>query len=529
MTSADRILEGYHGDSPSTTRERGWQKAHDTCAGRPSSTTCDRKVRAKMLLRRPTSTASRRRPCAATASATQADERKVDAAIAGFREAARRDPRLARSLPRPRPRLRLRPARPRRAPERPWSSWRSAATASAGASAPWRPTATACAAEALWSPAQRARGDRGDRPAGDRPRQPPPGDQRLRGSRRAMPTCAATHPGGEPGADRGPAGVLGRAGRGLSAPGIRPIAEDGVTRALKSRSLGYGMSSAGRRGSSDMGVTDQHAPRSAAGAPARRRPLPVAGPQRPSRHREAALLRRRPGRGPPRPAPGLPGGDRSAGRQPAGGSPAAPRSTWPPRPSTSSSSAAAGAGTSRRRAGPRAGRMAGASRSTGRQEGRIPETVGALCPPARGRHLGRPASTVEGLSVACSPSPSCARLKPHLVVRTPRQDFRAPLWLWAGLLPAPASPSSTCSSALRGFTGDELMLPLAAAAHRHRLLMMVSVRDPLRDLTLFRASPRGCSPAASCSLAASQVDWERSPLRRMTFLPLLAALACRCC
>ncbi|MFL6290399.1 MAG: hypothetical protein ACJ759_05845, partial [Thermoanaerobaculia bacterium] len=89
VTSADRILEGYHGDFPST-RERGWRAANDYLRGAVELNYLDRKVRAKMYytkahLDRIESQTLKQKGDRETAN------QKVDAAISGFREAARRD------------------------------------------------------------------------------------------------------------------------------------------------------------------------------------------------------------------------------------------------------------------------------------------------------------------------------------------------------------------------------------------------------------------------------------------------------
>lgn len=113
-------------------------------------------------------------------------------------------------------------------------------------------------------------------------------------------------------------------------------------------------------------------------------------------------------------------------------------------------------------------------------------------------------------------------LKPHLVVRNPRQ-FRSSLWLWAGLMLG-GFLLVHAAWLIRRFPGDELILPMLLVLTGIGLMVMVSVRDPLRDLTLYRPFAQGVLIGCLFLLAASQVDWERSPLRRMTFLPLLAAL-----
>jgi len=89
VTSADRLLEGYHGDFPST-RERGWQKAYDYLKGAVELNYLDRKVRAKMYyakahLDRIESQTLKQK------GDREAAGQKVEAAISGFREAARRD------------------------------------------------------------------------------------------------------------------------------------------------------------------------------------------------------------------------------------------------------------------------------------------------------------------------------------------------------------------------------------------------------------------------------------------------------
>lgn len=89
VTSADRLIEGYHGDHPST-RERGWQRAHDYLKGAVELNYLDRRVRAKMYyakahLDRIESQTLKQR------GERDAAGQKIDAALAGFREAARRD------------------------------------------------------------------------------------------------------------------------------------------------------------------------------------------------------------------------------------------------------------------------------------------------------------------------------------------------------------------------------------------------------------------------------------------------------
>ena len=113
-------------------------------------------------------------------------------------------------------------------------------------------------------------------------------------------------------------------------------------------------------------------------------------------------------------------------------------------------------------------------------------------------------------------------LKPHLIVRSPRQ-FRSSLWVWALAMLA-GFPLVHAAWRFRRFPGDDLILPILLVLTGIGLMVMVSVRDPLRDLALHVPFAQGVLAGCLLLLAASQVDWERSPIRRMTFLPLLAAL-----
>jgi cell division protein FtsI/penicillin-binding protein 2/cell division protein FtsW (lipid II flippase) len=114
-------------------------------------------------------------------------------------------------------------------------------------------------------------------------------------------------------------------------------------------------------------------------------------------------------------------------------------------------------------------------------------------------------------------------LKPHLIVRTPAK-FRSSFWLWTGLMMA-GFLAIHIGWRVQRFPGDELILPMLLVLTGIGLMVMICVRDPLRDLTLYRTFVQGVLTGCVLLFAASQLDWERSPLRRMTYVPLLAALA----
>ena len=113
------------------------------------------------------------------------------------------------------------------------------------------------------------------------------------------------------------------------------------------------------------------------------------------------------------------------------------------------------------------------------------------------------------------------RIKPRLIVRSPGQ-FRTQFLLWGALFLASFAVLHLIWR-MRRFEGDELILPAVLVLTGVGLAMMVSFRDPLRDLLLFRTFAQGVLGGAALMLAGSLVDYERSPLRRMTFAPLLAA------
>jgi cell division protein FtsW (lipid II flippase) len=113
-------------------------------------------------------------------------------------------------------------------------------------------------------------------------------------------------------------------------------------------------------------------------------------------------------------------------------------------------------------------------------------------------------------------------VKPRLIVRTPAQ-FRSSFWLWTAVFLL-AFAAAHIAFQFRRFAGDELILPALLLLTGIGLAMMVTVRDPLRDLPLYRGFAEGVLFGLALLLAASLPDYERSPLKRMSFVPLLAAL-----
>jgi cell division protein FtsW (lipid II flippase) len=120
-------------------------------------------------------------------------------------------------------------------------------------------------------------------------------------------------------------------------------------------------------------------------------------------------------------------------------------------------------------------------------------------------------------------SKQISMIRSRLVVRTPAQ-FRSSFWLWASLFLV-AFAAVHIVWRLRRFSGDELILPAILLLTGLGLAMMVTVRDPLRDLPLYHTFAQGVLFGAALLLGGSLLDAERSPLRRMSLVPLLAAFA----
>ena len=114
------------------------------------------------------------------------------------------------------------------------------------------------------------------------------------------------------------------------------------------------------------------------------------------------------------------------------------------------------------------------------------------------------------------------QLKPLFVVRRPAQFQRA-FFLWSGLFMAAFLLAHAWWS-LRGFQGDQMFLPALLALTGIGLILMVSLRDPVRDNLLFVDFAQGA--AGGCLLLAvlSGLNYQRLT-GKLSFVPLLASFA----
>ena len=113
------------------------------------------------------------------------------------------------------------------------------------------------------------------------------------------------------------------------------------------------------------------------------------------------------------------------------------------------------------------------------------------------------------------------KLKPLLVVRRP-EKFRATFWLWAGCFLAAFLLVHIAWSAL-AFRGDQTLLPAVMLLTGAGLVLMVSLRDPVRDNLLFADFAQGVALGCVLLGAASLLDFERL-LGKLSFVPLIASL-----
>ena len=114
------------------------------------------------------------------------------------------------------------------------------------------------------------------------------------------------------------------------------------------------------------------------------------------------------------------------------------------------------------------------------------------------------------------------QLKPLMVVRQPAQFQRA-FYLWCGIFFGAFWGVHVWWS-LRGFRGDRLLLPALVALSGIGLILMVSLRDPVRDNLLFVDFAQGAAGGAVLLAVLSGFNYERLT-GKLSFVPLLGSFA----
>ncbi len=114
-----------------------------------------------------------------------------------------------------------------------------------------------------------------------------------------------------------------------------------------------------------------------------------------------------------------------------------------------------------------------------------------------------------------------AAMKPHLVVRS-RQAFRREFLVWAALFFI-AFYALHAFWRVRKFSGDPVILPVLQVLCGLGLLLMVSLRDPVRDTLMFTDFSAGVAAGCAAMALFSVFDMERL-LGRLSWVPLLGAV-----
>ena len=112
------------------------------------------------------------------------------------------------------------------------------------------------------------------------------------------------------------------------------------------------------------------------------------------------------------------------------------------------------------------------------------------------------------------------QLKPLVVVRKPAQFQRA-FYLWCGIFFG-AFWAVHLFWSLRGFQGDQMFLPALMALSGIGLILMVSLRDPVRDNLLFVDFAQGAAAGAVVLAVLSGFHYERLT-GKLSFVPLVAS------
>jgi cell division protein FtsW (lipid II flippase) len=112
------------------------------------------------------------------------------------------------------------------------------------------------------------------------------------------------------------------------------------------------------------------------------------------------------------------------------------------------------------------------------------------------------------------------QLKPSFIVRQPAR-FRRLFLLWAGFFLAGFWGVHLWWS-IRAFQGDSALLPAVLLLTGVGLILMISLRDPVRDSLLFADFAQGVGVGCLLLAVASTLDYKQL-LGKLTFVPLLAS------
>ena len=154
---------------------------------------------------------------------------------------------------------------------------------------------------------------------------------------------------------------------------------------------------------------------------------------------------------------------------------------------------------------------------------RVRATAGLTTLQGRLRDARERAGGSEPERLALFTPSQLAAIKPSLTVRTPA-DVRS-IVRWHVVLVIGAFLLAHGVRRWHSSISDPYLLPTLLALSAIGMVMMVSLRDPLRDVMLLAPFAQGVAAGALALLAVTFLDLERSVLPRLSYVPLVAALA----
>ena len=157
--------------------------------------------------------------------------------------------------------------------------------------------------------------------------------------------------------------------------------------------------------------------------------------------------------------------------------------------------------------------------------GRIRLTEAEIAADRRLEHFARrigQARRVNGVkSIPLFTGAQLAELKPQVSVRD-LGEFRNRFIVWTALFFVSFFGAHFLWR-MRGFSGDNVLLPVACLLTGLGLMLMVTLRDPLRDSLTFVDFAQGVVAGCVAMVAFSLVNYERH-IGRLSYVPLFAAL-----
>jgi cell division protein FtsW (lipid II flippase) len=131
-------------------------------------------------------------------------------------------------------------------------------------------------------------------------------------------------------------------------------------------------------------------------------------------------------------------------------------------------------------------------------------------------------SAAGAATIALLTTSELAQLKRSLIVRGP-SSFRRAMW-FSVLLYLGAFYAIGAYWRVRRFAGDPWLLPIAHVLTGIGFAAMLALQDPLRDRLLAADFAAGVALGCVAMAALSSLSYQMSPLRKLSLLPLLAAV-----